>query len=284
MEHYNFAQLALELCAEKGADYNAPIGKGAFKETFQIAIKGKSFALKIVDPTKVNVERYKIEVKALSCCRSDRISQLHEYGTFSNSGSSFFYLIEEYIGGGTLTDRLKSGHLPVVEARTFALSIIEAIDCLKQNRMVHRDIKPDNIMYRLNDPLPILVDLGLVRDLSAVSLTPSFIAHGPGTPFFSAPEQLNNEKQLIDWKSDQFSLGVVLAFALTGRHPFQLDGETPYDTINRVIKRDVCAPWFSDYAKVNRITPLLKMIEPWPIRRFTDIHELEMSFSCMEDK
>jgi hypothetical protein len=61
-----------------------------------------------------------------------------------------------------------------------------------------------------SDPTPALVDFGLVRDLSETSLTASWLPRGPGTPLFASPEQLNNEKALIDWRSDQFSIGVIL--------------------------------------------------------------------------
>jgi len=89
--------------------------------------------------------------------------------------------------------------------------------------LVHRDIKPANIMFKEGLETPVLVDFGIVRDLAATSLTQTWSPIGPGTPFFASPEQLNNEKHLIDWRSDQFSLGVTLYFARTARHPYQLE-------------------------------------------------------------
>jgi serine/threonine protein kinase len=86
---------------------------------------------------------------------------------------------------------------------------------------VHRDIKPDNIMLREDGRTPVIVDFGLVRMLDEPSITGSWADRGPGTPFYASPEQLRNEKPLIDWRSDQFSLGVSLSRVTIGVHTYQ---------------------------------------------------------------
>jgi len=75
-------------------------------------------------------------------------------------------------------------------------------------------------MFRSGSDNPVLVDFGLVRALDDSSITQSWLMMGPGTPYFASPEQLNNDKYLISWLSDQFSLALTTAFALTSRHPF----------------------------------------------------------------
>ena len=125
-----------------------------------------------------------------------------------------------------LEDRLKVGHLTQQEVIELVKGLILAVKDL-QPSLVHRDIKPANIMFRKNQPEPVLVDFGIVRDLSQTSLTASWWPSGPGTPFFSSPEQLTNDKALIDWRSDQFAIGVIASLLLTGRHPYQVDPANP---------------------------------------------------------
>src|ERR1019366_6088976 len=113
--------------------------------------------------------------------------------------------------GGTLGDRLKSGLCTRDAVKALGSGLIRAIEHLHGLGLVHRDIKPENVMYRARDSdQPVIVDLGLVRDLAASSITQSWFAQGPGTPLFAAPEQLNNRKELIDWRADQFAVGVSL--------------------------------------------------------------------------
>lgn len=129
-------------------------------------------------------------------------------------------------------------------------------------------------MFRHNDENPVLVDFGLVRDLSQESLTMSWVSSGPGTPFFMAPEQLTNNKPLITWKTDQFALGIVVAICLTGHHPFSANGDHSNTFLNRVAEKQHCSQWYSDFLKAHKLTYLLKMIEPWPIHRYSSINDI----------
>jgi len=145
---------------------------------------------------------------------------------------------------------------------------------LKDKKLVHRDIKPANIMFRESHDSPILVDFGIVRDLTKTSATLSWLPRGPCTPFFAAPEQLNNEKNLIGWRTDQFGVGVTLAYCLTGKHPYQKAKMTADQAIDEVGKKRSYSDEFRDYANKNGLTFILKMIEAWPIRRFSTIETL----------
>lgn len=133
---------------------------------------------------------------------------------------------------------------------------------------MHRDIKPDNILFRADGVTPVIVDFGLVRDLVGTSLTQTWLMRGPGTPFFAPPEQLRNEKALIDWRSDQFSAGVVVALSAFGFHPYQEDGMSPAQTVERVAERGPQAGRFMDMAKRTGMLILIGMTAPWPVERF----------------
>ena len=133
---------------------------------------------------------------------------------------------------------------------------------------MHRDIKPDNILYRADGVTPVIVDFGLVRDLVRTSLTQTWLIRGPGTPLYAPPEQLRNEKALIDWRSDQFSLGVVVAFAAFGFHPYQDGGESFARTVERVADRGKQTARFADAAMQSGMPFLIQMTAPCPVERF----------------
>ncbi len=132
--------------------------------------------------------------------------------------------------------------------------LIAAIAHIAELHLVHRDIKPDNIMFRSHGTTPVLTDFGVVRDLSDSSITPTWAARGPGTPFFSAPEQLRNEKSLIDWRTDQFALGIVMAQVVFGEHPYRVSGASDSDVVERVLSRQRTADWFGERAIEFRLT------------------------------
>jgi serine/threonine protein kinase len=134
--------------------------------------------------------------------------------------------------------------------------------------LVHRDLKPDNIMFGHDTTEPVLVDFGIARHLHEISLTPTWAAMGPGTPLFTSPEQINNQKALIDWRSDQFSLGVVLSQCLIGRHPYQQDGDSQSDIVDRVIRRDGPSPAFLATIADYQWQPVARMVQPWNYQRY----------------
>jgi serine/threonine protein kinase len=146
-------------------------------------------------------------------------------------------------------------------------TLIGALDYLRSMGLVHRDIKPENIMFRADKVTPVLVDFGLVRDLDEASLTQTWLVQGPGTPFYAAPEQLQNRKELIDWRTDQFSLGVVLAVCGFGRHPYADEGEPKPRTVQKVIERRAATAQFTAWALENRLDALLRMTRTWPVER-----------------
>ena len=280
MAEHPLDQLAAEFCSANHLRFAGFVGEGAFKRAYRVIdAKGVSLALKIVDPATSSVDRTQREIDALKRCASPRLSRYYSSGQIPFHDTSATYLIEEFFIGGTLSDKLKlEPTFDPAEVIRYGCALAQAIAELKRLDLVHRDIKPDNIMFRSDDPVPVLTDFGLVRNLGKSSLTPSWQPAGPGTPMFSAPEQLNNEKQLIGWRTDQFSLGLVLGVCLTGRHPFSGSGMSDYDAICAVADRKPVSQDFVLAVKSGNMPQLLKMLHPWPIGRYSTPEKLLQGF------
>lgn len=209
-------------------------------------------------------------------CNSPHIAKLFDSGKFrAFDGAEYPYSIEEYLDGGTLTERLALNRvLTPATVKEYGRVLTNALDHLKSLGLVHRDIKPDNLMFRAGVDTPVLVDFGLVRDLSQISLTATWLPHGPGTPYYAAPEQLNNDKGLIGWRTDQFSIGIVLGIALTGNHPFAGPSMTQIEVVGAVAARRSCSSEFRQLLSKAGLDGLARMIAPWPVQRYPTIDQL----------
>jgi serine/threonine protein kinase len=265
-ETTEYGEFAACIAKHLGLRLDGLVGSGAYKHTFRVETKdGLVKALKLYKSgANARTER---EVDAMQRCSHPAVARFETLNTWMTADRNVLYSIEEYLDGGTFTALTEKGLLNNNDIRSYALQIIDAIDHLASLDLVHRDIKPDNIMLRADSGRAVLVDFGLVRDLSKPSITKTWAQHGPGTPYYSSPEQLNNEKELIDWRSDQFSLAIVLAEAGFGKHPFWPDNTEQWEAIDAVALRKKTTEDFHEWAKRNHPT-LLKMLSLWPVERF----------------
>ena len=272
------AQVGQSFCATQGHRFIGPVGAGAFKETFHIILPtGEPQALKVYQPG-FSPERTSRELSAMQRCSHPNIGRLSAIAGFYHDGVQYLLSLEEFLSGGTLTTRLNGGLLDRPEAQAIGRQLVSAVAHIASHDLVHRDIKPDNILFRADGITPVIVDFGLVRDLVGTSLTQTWLMQGPGTPFFAPPEQLRNEKPLIDWRSDQFSLGTVVALSVFGFHPYQEEGSTPQHTVERVAERAPQAQRFLGAATQSGMNFLIRMTAPWPVERFRTPDDLERAW------
>lgn len=269
------ADVAQAYCAANGHRFVGAVGAGAFKETFHVILaNGEPQALKVFQPG-FSPERTSRELGAMQRCSHPNISQLTAIAGFYIEDVQYLLSVEEFLPGGTLTSRLQHGLFAGPEVTTFANQLVNAVAHIASHDLVHRDIKPDNILFRQDRVTPVVVDFGLVRDLVRTSLTQTWLIRGPGTPFFASPEQLRNEKALIDWRSDQFSLGVVLSLSIFGFHPYQDEGASMEWTVERVGERASQADRFLNRASEAQLPFLIQMTTPWPVERFRRPEDLQ---------
>ncbi|MCW8139106.1 MAG: serine/threonine protein kinase, partial [Planctomycetota bacterium] len=175
-------------------------------------------ALKLLDDRLAHdtgqVQRFLREAKAAAALRHPNVAALIDVGSCPASGKHFIAF--ELVDGPSVEDLLRErGRLPEAEALSVCLGMAEAITCLEQHNLVHRDLQPSNILIG-DDGTPKLIDLGLAKRLDETgSITVgAFLT----TPHYVAPEQAMAMEQL-DSRADLYALGITLFRCVTGALP-----------------------------------------------------------------
>lgn len=195
-----------------------PIGVGGTAEVWEARdeILRRLVAVKVIlpgiAPKPQNVDRFFREARVVALLDHPHIVKIFDLG---NVGSRP-YLVTQYMDRGRLSDRL-IGMVSKGDALRWLVSLASALDYAHGNGVVHRDVKPGNILFDSSDR-PCLADFGLARNLEdSVSLTSTGIVLG--TPCFMSPEQAMGRR--VGPSSDQYSLGIVAYHLLTGALPFE---------------------------------------------------------------
>jgi eukaryotic-like serine/threonine-protein kinase len=164
----------------------------------------------------ISLERIKREIDLLSELKSEFYPQQYHFNI--DIKTKEFEIVEDYIEGTTLREAMKS--FSSVE-RIFSLlnSLIKGLSIIWDRNIVHRDLKPENIIIRENGE-PCIIDLGIARFLDLEALTKTIAPMGPCTPIYASPEQLTNNKNIIDHRTDFFCLGIISLELYLGVHPF----------------------------------------------------------------
>ncbi len=282
MELPDLESVARAICLAENLSFQGHVGEGAFKETFKISGDGVVNALKVYRP-EASVERATREIDAMTRCNHPNIARFICINWHTIGSKSFLYSLEEFVGGGSLAARLTTQGLYTLNTvHRIGTLLIDAVSHIEALGLVHRDLKPENVMLRKDGETPVVIDFGLVRDLTAASITPTWAIQGPGTPRYAPPEQLLNEKALIDWRSNQFSLGVMLSYAVFGFHPYEETSDSTVNTVERVSQRKGPTSRFRDSATNACLTALPKMVSAWPVERFRRPNMLARAWADQE--
>jgi len=211
------------------------LGKGGMGAVYLVrAPDGSHFAVKVMFSGRMSHDlrrRFAREAEFSMKIHHKNLISVYDVGEDPETG--LCYIIMDYMSGGTLSDRIRDlGKMPVGEAVQVIMQIAAALDVAHRNGLVHRDVKPDNIMFAA-DGTPKLADLGVAKidddRRTMVTLTGMII----GTPAYMSPEQLMDSHK-IDARADIYSLGVVLYEMLAGRRPNS--GSTAVELLAKAIK------------------------------------------------
>jgi serine/threonine-protein kinase len=197
----------------------AKIGRGGTATVYRaehIALH-EPRAIKLLHPATLArqgaVEQLRREVDATSRIHHPNVVQLHDFG---RSVEGHYYLSLELVDGESLAAALhRSGPLPVARALAYARGILEGLQAAHQLHLIHRDLKPGNVLVDRRDQARV-TDFGM-----ALSLRDDRGGHGPiaGTPAYMSPEQCEGKQ--LDGRTDLYSFGVTLYHMLSGALPYR---------------------------------------------------------------
>jgi tetratricopeptide (TPR) repeat protein len=200
------------------------IGRGGFAAVYEAVdtTLDRTVALKALAPHLLwdpsFMERFQQEAKLAANLKHPNIVVIYEFGQLEG----VVYITMEYLGGQNLAELVhEQGTLDPSRILKITSQVASALDYAHSKRLVHRDIKPNNIMIGADDHVTV-TDFGIAKAAAATALTTTGKIFG--TPQYMSPEQAMGRREL-DARSDNYSLGVVVYQMFTGQAPFS--GETP---------------------------------------------------------
>lgn len=192
-------------------------------------------ALKVLpahlESDETSVRRFRQEAETAANLAHDNIVKVWD----ASVSEPPYYIAMQFLDSGTLGDRLANGPLPVEEAIRIITQLCSALDHAHQRSIVHRDIKPANVMFDGSDR-PVLTDFGIAKATEQTRLTA--VGAKFGTPDYMSPEQAKGLP--VDYRSDLYSIAVVLYELLTGRTTFVND--EPLVTMTQIVNEQPTAP------------------------------------------
>lgn len=219
------------------------------------------------------VKRFIRECRSMAKLMHPNVVQVYSADSFKG----IHYVAIEYINGKSLQDWYKQlGKMSIGDALHVVLVCADALKHAFEQNIIHRDIKPDNILVTRKGVVK-LADFGLAKVVDEAEMDVTQTGHGLGTPMYMAPEQASNAKT-VDFRSDIYALGITLYQLITGQVPFPGD-----DTLGIIMLK--AKGQFASARKHNREIPetldliIDKMIARNPQQRFGSYDELIKSLS-----
>ena len=251
-----------EILEELGRGGMAIVFKAREKQLDRdVAIKVLPFSLAF---DKEFVERFQREARTSAKLEHPSIIPIYRVG----KSGRVIYFVMKFLRGKPLSSVLAArGTLPPPEIRQILVQVARALAYAHKSGIVHRDIKPDNIMFDEHG-LAVVTDFGIAKAASGGKLTGTGMSIG--TPHYMSPEQAR--AQALDGRSDIYSLGVVAYQSLTGRVPF--DGEDSFSIGYKHIMEEIPTPPLETYDQRTVFEIIRKMMAKAPDERFQSADDL----------
>ena len=245
------------------------IGAGGMSDVYKAKdhVLGRFVAIKVLKPEFSEdvgfVSKFHTEAQSAAGLEHPNIVNIYDVG----SEDGLHYIVMEYIEGITLKTYIeKKGRLTFKEAVSIAIQVGRGIEAAHNKNIVHRDIKPQNIMISTEGKVKVM-DFGIARAATSNTIHSDVM----GSVHYSSPEQARNG--FIDGKSDIYSLGIVMYEMVTGRVPF--DGDTTVSIAIQHLQEEMVPP--SAYAPdlpISLEKIILKCTQKSPSRRYQNIGDL----------
>ncbi|WP_163192610.1 Stk1 family PASTA domain-containing Ser/Thr kinase [Clostridium thermarum] len=249
------------------------IGEGGMAEVYKAKCHklNRYDAVKILKRDYANdpavVDKFKIEATAVANLSDNNIINIFDVG----SQGDINYIVMEYVKGKTLKQIIKENvRLSYERAIDIAIQIAKALDCAHRNNIIHRDVKPQNIMVT-DEGVVKVTDFGIAKASSNVTITNSNKVIGSAHYF--SPEQARGN--FVDARTDIYSLGIVLYEMVTGKLPF--DAESPVTIALKHLQDDAIPPKHLNSSIPESLNALImKCIQKDPNNRYQTVRELLM--------
>ncbi|OLS01713.1 serine/threonine-protein kinase PrkC [Tissierella creatinophila DSM 6911] len=218
------------------------IGEGGMAEVYKAKCKvlNRFVAIKVLKQQYINdetfAEKFKRESQAAASLSHPNIVNVYDVGYMEDSNGKTPYIVMEYIKGKTLKEVItENNKLNISDTIFYSLQIAEAIEHAHSNFIIHRDIKPHNIMINDNNRVKV-TDFGIARAVTSSTVTIG--SDTLGSVHYISPEQARGG--YTDEKSDIYSLGIVMYEMITGKLPF--NAETPVAVALKHIQEEIIHP------------------------------------------
>jgi beta-lactam-binding protein with PASTA domain/tRNA A-37 threonylcarbamoyl transferase component Bud32 len=211
------------------------------------------------------VEKFKREATAVASLSDNNIVSIYDVG----SQGDINYIVMEYVKGKTLKQMInEQGKLNSRDAVKIAIQIGKALECAHKNNIIHRDIKPHNILMTEEGVVKV-ADFGIAKASNSATITNSDKVLGSAHYF--SPEQARGS--VVDNRTDIYSLGIVLYELVTGRVPY--DADSPVSVALKHIQEPVVPPiQINEYIPGSLNKLILKAIEKEPIKRYQNVTDM----------
>jgi hypothetical protein len=204
-------------------------------QSLGIPVAVKVVPVRLLESRGQSAERFMREARMAARVRHPNVLRVYDCG----EEAGYYYLIMDYIDGSTCNDLIEQrGRFEWREAVRVVLAVAQGLHCAAQAGVIHRDIKPDNIMVDKHGTAQ-LTDLGLAKSVEAAGVSITREEQLLGTPFYMSPEQIRDARY-VDLRSDIYSLGATLYHMVCGVPPFS--GSNIFEIMNKHLREPVPSP------------------------------------------
>lgn len=221
-------------------------------------------------------QRFDRESRAAAAVVHEHVVAIHNV----ESAGETPFLVMQYVSGESLQTRIeRTGPLSAEQVLRIGIQAASGLAAAHAQGIVHRDVKPGNILLEEQVDRVLLTDFGLARAVDDASLTHTGVV--AGTPHYMSPEQANGDQ--VDYRSDLFSLGAVLYFVATGHPPFR--AERAMGVLHRICHSDHRPVWQVNAEIPDELsTTIDRLLAKKPSRRFASAETLQQALSQQLEK